>query len=584
MDDSLNPSLGAVRRRGLLVAACAPIIPQLLGAAFNIWYNATMIEPMLAPIGLKPRFMATVLVYNVVVFPVGIAIWIYAILSLRPYFQKLSRGETVPADALTRAQRRVVNLPWLSTVVCAVAWLMCIPVFLFSLAATGKPLNPQLFWHLPISFMVAGFIAITQTFFLSELASHWGLFPVFFRGIRPDRVPGIHPLSLRGRGWMWAVSAGVCPIGSLVLLTFAPSDLGTDPRWFAVFVGLIGISFGLCSAALISRLVANPVDELRAATQAVAEGRLDISLPLQRADEFGVLFAEFNHMVSELRDKERLRKIFGVHVGQEAAKQILERGLGVGGTEQVITIMFVDIRGFTSRSANIEPARAVALLNEFLGAMVGVVETEHGGMVNKFLGDGFMAVFGIGADTARHADDALLAGRGMQRKLAELNRDLAERGEAPMQIGIGINTGPAIVGSIGSPERLEFTVIGSAVNLASRIEALTKTVGAPCSSRKRPQMLCSSATDYGIVDRRRSAEWMSPCKSLPVRVEPADYESGESLARTVRHHANAIHPRPIIATSTGRKNTTCPISCGGLIRKRTSPNATRFRSSRQTAE
>ena len=479
MDDPVSDKLGAVRRRGLLVTACAPIVPQLLGSAFNIWYNATMIEPMLEPLGLEPRFIATVLIYNLLVYPLCIAIWAVAIGSLRPHFHRLARGETVESAALTRARRRVVNLPWLGTGVSAVAWLLCIPVFLISLAATGQPLGAQLYWHLPISFLVSGFIAITQTFFLIELASHWGLFPVFFRDTRPDRLAGIYPLSLRGRGWMWAVSAGVCPIGSLLLLVFAPANAGTDPRWFAIFVGFVGISFGLCSAALISRLVASPVDELRRAASAVAEGKLDISLPQQRADEFGALFGEFNHMIAELRDKERLRQIFGVHVGQEAARQILARGLNVGGTEQVVTIMFVDIRGFTSRSANIAPARAVALLNEFLGAMVHVVEAQHGGMVNKFLGDGFMAVFGIGAENAQHADDALAAGRAMQRALHELNAELATRGEASMQIGIGINTGAAIVGSIGSPERLEFTVIGSAVNLASRIEALTKTVGAP---------------------------------------------------------------------------------------------------------
>ena len=479
MDDSVSDSLSAAERRGLLVTAIAPVVPQLLGSAFNIWYNAIMIEPMLGPMGLKPRFMATVLVYNLLVYPVGIAIWIYAIASLRPHFRKLARGETVAEEAVTRARRRVVNLPWLGAVVSAAAWLLCIPVFLFSLAATGNPLEPQLFWHLPISCRVSAFIAITQTFFLIELARHWGLFPVFFRGVRPDRLAGIYPLSLRGRGWMWAISAGVCPIGSLLLLILAPSSAGTDPRWFAVFVGLIGISFGLCSAALISRLVACPVDELRSAAQAVAEGRLDVSLPLQRADEFGALFGEFNHMVSELREKERVRKIFGVHVGQEAAKQILARGLGVAGTEQVVTIIFVDIRGFTARSARTDPASAVALLNEFLGAMVEVVEAQHGGMVNQFMGDGFMALFGVGAKRAKHADDALAAGRAMQRRLLELNAQLASRGEAKLEIGIGINTGRGIVGSIGSPERLEFTVIGSAVNLASRIEALTKTVGAP---------------------------------------------------------------------------------------------------------
>ncbi len=111
--------------------------------------------------------------------------------------------------------------------------------------------------------------------------------------------------------------------------------------------------------------------------------------------------------------------------------------------------------------------------------MVEVVETQHGGMVNKFLGDGFMAIFGAGSVNPRHADDALAAARTMQRQLDALNVQLAQRGEAPIELGIGINTGAAIVGSIGSPERLEFTVIGSAVNLASRIQALTKTIGKP---------------------------------------------------------------------------------------------------------
>ncbi|MBA2742977.1 MAG: adenylate/guanylate cyclase domain-containing protein [Chthoniobacterales bacterium] len=286
-------------------------------------------------------------------------------------------------------------------------------------------------------------------------------------------------MSLRGRGWMWAISAGFCPIGSLLLLSFAPSNAGSDPRWLAVFVAAVGIAFGLCSAALISRLVAHPIDELRTATQAVAQGQLDISLSPRRADEFGALFGEFNNMISELREKERLCRVFGAHVRQEAAKQILARGFGVGGSEQVVTIMFLDIRGFTSRSAKTDPAHAVALLNEFLGLMVEVVETQHGGMVNKFLGDGFMAIFGAGSVDPRHADDALAAARTMQRQLDALNVQLAQRGEAPIELGIGINTGAAIVGSIGSPERLEFTVIGSAVNLASRIQALTKTIGKP---------------------------------------------------------------------------------------------------------
>ena len=228
---------------------------------------------------------------------------------------------------------------------------------------------------------------------------------------------------------------------------------------------------------MIARLVADPLDELRAAMQAVAAGRFDVRLPLRRADEFGALAGSYNIMAEELEGKERLRRTFGLHVGSKAAEQILARDPGLSGSEQVIQVMFVDIRGFTARSAGCAPGRVVAMLNEFLSAMVRGVEEHRSGMVNKFLGDGFMALFGAGQPCEDHADEALAAAQATVAHLGELNARLAERGEEPLAIGIGLHTGPAIVGSIGSAERLEFTAIGSTVNLASRIESLTKVVG-----------------------------------------------------------------------------------------------------------
>src|SRR5437868_10182527 len=276
---------------------------------------------------------------------------------------------------------------------------------------------------------------------------------------------------------MWAISAGICPIGSLLLLIFAPTSPGSNPQWFGLFVGTVGIAFGLCSAVLIGRSVTQPVHQLREAAQAVTQGRLNVQVPLRRADEFGALIGEFNRMVVELREKERLRQTFGAHVGRKAAEEILSRDPGLGGSEQEITVMFVDIRSFTARSAHLSPTEAVGLLNEFLREMVEAVEGEHSGMINKFLGDGFMALFGIGRNIGNHADEALAAAGSIQRTMAELNTARTARGEDSIQIGIGINTGPAIVGSIGSPERMEFTVIGNTVNVASRIEALNKTLG-----------------------------------------------------------------------------------------------------------
>jgi len=136
--------------------------------------------------------------------------------------------------------------------------------------------------------------------------------------------------------------------------------------------------------------------------------------------------------------------------------------------------MFVDIRSFTARAANLKPHEAMSFLNRFLHAMVEVVEIEHGGMINKFLGDGFMALFGVDSAQHNHADKALAAGRDLERRLERLNSDLVRCGEEAIRIGIGINTGRVVVGSVGSPERMEFTVIGNPVNIASRIQALKR--------------------------------------------------------------------------------------------------------------
>ena len=464
----------ALKRHPFLVTALAPFIPHLVGSAFNIWYNMTVIDPLLVAANLRQRFISGVIIWNGVAYPITVAIWLWLVLSLRPTYQRLADGENIPPETLDPIRRRLVHLPWSGAAISAGAWFVGGVFFLISLALAGRPTSAQLFWHLPISFGVSGFIATTQSFFLIELASHWGLFPLFFHDARPDRLEGIHPISLRTRGFMWAVSASICPIGSLLLLLFAPESPGTNPKLFGVFVAVIGIGFALFSAWLIGRSVAQPIKELRAAAHAVTQGQLEVQVPLQRADEFGSLIGEFNRMVTELREKERLRQTFGAHVGRRAAEEILTRDPGLGGTEQEVTIMFVDIRSFTTRAAGLSPTKTVALLNEFLRLMVQTVEVEHGGMINKFLGDGFMALFGIGGGNQNHADDAFAAARSIQKTLASLNTERSARGEDAIQIAIGINTGPAIVGSIGSPERMEFTVIGNAVNVASRLEGLAK--------------------------------------------------------------------------------------------------------------
>jgi len=476
---------GAFRpRHGLLLTALAPVIPQILGSAFNIWYNVTVIEPMLTP-ALRQRFFSTVVVYNALIYPVGVYLWLKRIFSFRDLFHRLQGdvgGQTPSLNELTQARRRLIHLPWFAAAICGVAWFLCIPVFVGALLQVQNPLDSRLLWHLPISFCVSGFIAVTHSFFLVELASQWGLFPVFFRDERAYRTPNIFTLSLRGRGIAWAISASICPIASLLLLLLAPRSQATNAAWLAVFVGVIGIAFGIFTALMMSRLVAKPIDQLRTAADAVSRGNLAVDLRgagARRADEFGRLLCEFDQMVHELRDKEKLRQTFGLHVGRRAAERILARDPGLSGVEEEITVMFVDMRSWTARASASPPGEIVEIMNDFFRVSVRAVEEEHRGMVNKYLGDGFMAIFGAGDSGSNHARDAVSAGRKILSAVNELNDELAAKGRAPIQIGIGIHSGPAIVGSVGSPQRLEFTAIGNTVNVASRIQGLTKTVGRP---------------------------------------------------------------------------------------------------------
>jgi adenylate cyclase len=473
MDDALKQV-----RRALMATVLAPVVPQLLGSAFNIWYNIAVVDPLLMTEDLKEHFVVTCVVYNLIAYPIAVYLWWRLVYSIKPVMLAILNGDKVPAPTLIKIQRRAINLPWLGCGISAIAWLLCIPVFLLALGLAGHPVERLLWWHLPISFLVSALIAVTHSFFLVEIASHSWIFPTLFRDTRPDQV-GALTLTLRGRGVLWAMSAGICPIISLLLLSFAPPAPGTDPARFAVFVGSVGIVFGLVTAILMNRLIAEPVDQLQLAANSVATGHLDVHVRSRRADEFGLLIEEFNHMVMELREKEKLRQTFGLHVGRKAAEQILARDPGLGGLEQKITVMFVDIRGFTKRSATDTAAEIVMLLNEFMRVMVQVVEERHSGMINKFLGDGFIALFGVGDDAGAvpHPDRAVAAGRDMLAVLLELNRTLVEAGKSPLAIGIGIHTGVAIVGSVGSPKRLEFTAIGSTVNLASRVEGLTKGLG-----------------------------------------------------------------------------------------------------------
>jgi adenylate cyclase len=258
------------------------------------------------------------------------------------------------------------------------------------------------------------------------------------------------------------VASGLSTDGSASL-----DDLGLD---VIVAVGVaFTISFEL--TLLLTKSILSPVDDLLEATDAVKRGDLDARVPVVSGDELGALAGSFNEMMDGLAERERLRMAFGSYVDPEVAERVLEEGELLEGQERAVTAMFVDVCDFTARAERSTARETVAFLNEFFDVVVPCV-LEHGGHANKFLGDGVLAVFGAPERLPDHADRAVRAARAIAAAVHE-------RFGGEVRIGIGISSGPVVVGSVGGGGRLEFSVIGDAVNVAARVQAHTRAKSGP---------------------------------------------------------------------------------------------------------
>jgi adenylate cyclase len=241
-----------------------------------------------------------------------------------------------------------------------------------------------------------------------------------------------------------------------------------------LFAGALAAS--LVGAVLIARSISRPVTALSEAARAVEEGDLSQRVAGDSGDEIGRLAQRFNAMVGGLQDRDRTRDLLGKVVSRQVAEELLSHEIELGGEERECTILFSDLRGFTSLCEGRSPVEILALLNRYFSRMTAVVDT-HGGVVDKFIGDALMALYGVPVAAEDHAQRAVESALGMQVALTELNNELGlTTGPFTNQIriGIGLATGEVVAGNMGSTERLNYTVIGDAVNLSARLEGLSK--------------------------------------------------------------------------------------------------------------
>ena len=272
----------------------------------------------------------------------------------------------------------------------------------------------------------------------------------------------------------------------------------------AAVLTALAAALGLVFAVLVSGGMTRPVRRLLEGTRAVEAGHLDETLPVTSQDEIGHLTTAFNRMVEQLRHKERIRETFGKYVDPRVVEGLIDRPtLAVEGQRRVMTVLFCDVKGFTSASEGMTPQGLVKVMNRYFSVMSAPIR-DHGGVIDKYIGDAIMAYWGPpfteDADQARLAS---LAAIEMLARVASLRSEFPEiLGVRSLPISfdirIGIATGEALVGSIGSELMMSYTVMGDTVNLASRLEGANKVYGS--------RILVSEATVAGAADAIEARE------------------------------------------------------------------------------
>jgi adenylate cyclase len=373
-------------------------------------------------------------------------------------------------------QRHLLRAPLHIAVIQGTLWALAVVLFtVLNLQWSGL-----LALGVGVTVGLGGLSTCAEVYLLTELA----LRPVTARALAPgvptDRaLPGVASRLFLA----WALGSGVVLLGLGLIAIVALTPIDISERSLAVTMlalSALGLVAGAGLVTTAAYLTAHPIGAIRRGIERVRRGDYDASLLVWDATEVGLLQAGFNEMAEGLAERERMRDLFGRHVGEEVARHALDGGVRLGGELRDVAVLFVDIVGSTGLAESRPPEEVVKLLNRFFAVVVDVVEAR-GGWVNKFEGDAALAIFGAPVEMDDPYGCCLQAARELDQALGEQVPEL--------QAGIGVAAGRAVAGHIGAERRFEYTVIGDPVNEAARLTELAK--------RQNPRVLASGTALEG---------------------------------------------------------------------------------------
>lgn len=361
-------------------------------------------------------------------------------------------------------RRATLRLPAELTFMQALAWLGGLVLFTLLYAFVQPEVVPKV----AFSIVLSGTVTCANAFLLSEFSLRPIAAGALASGPPPRRLAfGVTVRTLV----FWAVGTAVPVIGlmSVVLISLVQPG-GVDRLQLVLTVlalGGVALVSSLVLTVLNTRATTAPIRTVRAALAQVERGNLDTEVVVFDGTELGELQASVNRMVAGLRERKRIRDLFGRHVGEDVAQAALSRQLRLGGEVRDVVVLFVDVTGSTQIAQTRPPTEVVEELNRFFTVVVDEVHA-HDGFVNKFQGDAALAVFGAPSAIEQSSTKGLAAARATIERLA---REVPE-----FSVGIGVAGGQAVAGNVGAESRLEYTVIGDPVNMAARLTELAKTL------------------------------------------------------------------------------------------------------------
>ena len=468
----------------------AVVVPNIVGAGV-VLVLAVWVLPTGPLVGDTSAFVRNLIAFGgyLLVAVLGGALWGHLRMRVRPP----RRDDARSRERHDRRVRRVVlRGPLRLATVQAVLWAVATALFVLLNVFT----SPRLSLSVGLTVALGGLATVAVTYRLCERVLRDDVARVLVEGPPADAMlPGV---ALRAVGG-WALGTavpltGVC-ITALLALIFG--DYTVERLAVVVVVlGGVALAVGFLVTMLTAFSTAAPVLAVRRALRRVESGDYDTEVPVFDTTELGLLQAGFNTMVSGLREREKVRDLFGRHVGEDVARTAMENEVELGGETREVAVLFVDLVGSTELAASRPPHEVVASLNAFFGVVVDVVEDHHG-WINKFEGDAALAVFGAPTGLDDAAGCALRAARTLARRLADELDDL--------HAGIGVSAGEAVAGNIGDTRRYEYTVIGDPVNEAARLTEVAKEQdgGVAASGAALERATSDEADRWTVVESRR---------------------------------------------------------------------------------